>query len=273
MYQEFAVVSIDTIIQDKQIILTSNKAINQNSLNDIVIELFERATKTPLIFDYEVDFDKLIIKLKEWPIPNTDYILGVAGMTSITDETLGTNIKKRLQFKSNVVSIVKITSPIMFEEIKSLDIKLLESAEDATNLTNSFYIEVATDNSFFNITNKTTLNSNTVTIALKEQGQHFIRARVQTDDANYSIWSPVISFIYGANVIPPVIENEDDDEIDIETDLGDDMDPVIDISGPFEIIEFPDQGITPEEALLIAFSNNLDDMSIDNIMITRKDVR
>lgn len=273
MYQEFAVVSIDTIIQDKQIILTSNKAINPNSLNDIVIELFERATKTPLLFDYEVNFDKLIIKLKEWPIPNTDYILGVTGMASITEETLDTNIKKRLQFKSNVVSTVKVISPVMFEETSSLAIKLLESAEDTTKLTNSFYIEIATDNSFFNITNKTTLNSTSVTIALKEQGQHFVRARVQTDDSNYSIWSPVISFIYGANVIPPIIEDINDDEIDIETDLDDDMDPIIDISGPFEIIEFPDQGVTPEEALLIAFSNNLDDMSIDNIIITRKDVR
>jgi hypothetical protein len=274
MYNEFSIVAIDTAIQNKQIIIEANKTINSNASDNIVIELYERATKTPLVFNYTVEKEKLIITSRDWPIPNTDYILGVTGITSVTGDTLEGNIKKRVKFESNVLSTVKVTSPIMFEEVKSLDINLVEEADDSANLVGSYYIEVATDNAFFNIVHQTTASKASFTLYLKEQGQHFIRARVQKDDCNYSRWSPAISFIYGA--VPesyPTDLEEEEALNDIPIEIDDDLEPIIDLSVAFEIIELPEQGVTPEEALLIAFSNVIDDLSIDNIVITRKDVR
>lgn len=272
MYQEFAITSIDTEIQNKRIIIKANKAINKN-IENIVIDIYERDTKTPVLFDYCIDIDKVIIKLKEWPIPNTDYILGVTGITSILDETLDANIKKRIKFTSNVISKVKITSPVMFEEIKDLDIVLVEDIE---NKTNSYYIEVAKDNSFFNITNKVIVNKEFIRLDLKDKGQHFIRARVQTDDSNYSKWSSTISFIYGnSNISIPNCNTDKDicEDVEIDTDFGDQDLPELDLSDPFIITEYPEQGITPEEGLLIAFNNYINDMSLDNIIVTRKEVK
>ena len=276
MYQEFSITSIDTIIQNKQIVITANKAINKNNNDNIVIQVYERETKTPVLFDFAIDFCTLTITLKEWPIPNTDYIIGVTGITSVTDDTLDANIKKRIRFVSNVMSKVKISSPAMFEEIKSLDIKLSEHAELPEHIVNKFYLEISTDNAFFNITNKLTLDKDTATLYLKQNGQHFIRARVQSDDTNFSIWSPVISFIYGNIDTPnvPPVSTDDTDDVNIDVDLGDDdSEPTVDMSDPFVITEYPEQGVTPDESLLIAFSNLIDDLSLDNITIVRKEVR
>ena len=275
MYQEFSIISIDTVIQKKQITIEANKAINNMNDEDIIIQVYERETKTPMLFDHSIDFDKLIITLKEWPIPNTDYIIGVTGITSVTGDELDSNIKKRVRFDSKVLSKVKIASPAMFEEAKALNVKLTEVYERPEDIINKFYIEVSSDNAFFDVTNRTTIDKDTVTLSLKQNGQYYIRARVQSDDTNFSVWSSTISFIYGSKEnsnVPPVVDN--DDNIDIDVDLGeDDLEPAIDISEPFIITDYPDQGVTPEEGLLIAFSNLIDDMSLDNIIITRKEVR
>ena len=277
MYQEFSIISIDTVIQKKQITIEANKAINNMNDENIIIQVYERETKTPMLFDHSIDFDKLIITLKEWPIPNTDYIVGVTGITSVTGDELDSNIKKRVRFDSKVLSKVKIASPAMFEEAKALNVKLTEVYERPEDIINKFYIEVSSDNAFFDVTNRTTIDKDTVTLSLKQNGQYYIRARVQSDETNFSAWSPIISFIYGSKVVPsdPITpEDEDHGEADIDVDLGeDDLEPVIDISEPFIITDYPDQGVTPEEGLLIAFSNLIDDMSLDNIIITRKEVR
>lgn len=271
MYQEFSILSIEAIIQDRQIIVTANKAINPNN-TDIVVELYERSSRTPVLIDSAIDGDKLIITLKDWPVPNVDYILGITGITSVTDETLDSNIKKRLKFTSSVMSTVKIVSPVIFEEINSLDIKLVEEASSISDLLNSFYVEIATDNAFYNIVNKANLIRDNITLSLKADGEYYIRARVQQDDSNYSIWSDTIPFVYGKPTDSAPLEGDDDNPADIQVDV-DDGEPEVDVSGPLFIVDLPEQGVTPEEGLLIAFSNYLDDMSIDNIIITRKDVR
>ena len=72
----------------------------------------------------------------------------------------------------------------------------------------------------------------------------------------------------------PPVPTDDHGDIDIDVDLGDDdSEPTVDMSGPFVITEYPEQGVTPDESLLIAFSNLIDDLSLDNITIVRKEVR
>jgi hypothetical protein len=274
MYQEFAIIGIEPITKDKQIIITANKAINENIKDSIIIQVYERQTKADLLFDYEVQYEKLIITLKDWPIPNTDYILGVSGILSVTDEELTSNVKTRFKFNSDVLTTAKILSPAMFEEVKSLDIKLLEVSEKPEDLINQYYIEVATDNAFYNVTNKTTICKDNATLYVKEEGQYFIRARVQRDDSNYSEWSTIISFIYGnKGAVTPPVQDTDVFDINVDIDNPDEMEPEVSIFDPFVITEYPEQGVTPDTSLLIAFSNLIDDMSLDNIIITRKDVR
>lgn len=269
MYQDFSVLQINTVLAKKQIEIITNKYIDKNNYDNILITIIDRKNKTQILFDYEIIETNLIITFKECPKPNIDYIIAIENLQSITEEKLDNNIKKRISFKSNVLSTVKILSPNMFEEVKDLNIKIKEIAEKEEYLINSFHCEIATDNAFFNITNKFDINKDNITISLKDNGQYFLRIRSQQDENNFSEWSESISFIYGSKKERP---NETIDIPDIEVDI-DNEEPEIDITDFFEIIEYPDQGITPEEGLIIAFNNKINDLSVDEIIITRKDVR
>lgn len=270
MYQEFSIINIIPRASEKKIIIEANKAINNLETEKIIIDLYERKTKTPVLFDFEINFDKLIITLRDWPIPNTDYILGVKGIESITEDVLESNIKKKLIFTSDVTSTVSILSPTMFEKVKDLTIKLKESTINNESLINSYYIEVAKDSSFYETLNKFNCAKDELEIILKESGQYFIRARVQKDENNFGAWSEYISFIYKDLIKEEVPEK--DEEIFVDIDMGDETPEVI-ISDPLIIKEFPEQGVTPEEGFLFVFNNPIDDLSVDEIIVIRKDVR
>ena len=108
MYQEFSVTAINTNTAKKQITIETNKAINNINKESIIIEIYERSTKTPMLFDYDISFNILTITLKDWPIINTDYILSVKGLMSIDEESLTSNIKRRFRFESEITSTIDI---------------------------------------------------------------------------------------------------------------------------------------------------------------------
>ena len=270
MYQEFSVTAINTNTAKKQITIETNKAINNINKESIIIEIYERSTKTPMLFDYDISFNILTITLKDWPIINTDYILSVKGLISIDEESLTSNIKRRFRFESEITSTIDILSPSMFEKINELNIVLRENKEnEQDDLINTYYIEIAKDTSFYELTNSLIANKTELTISLKDIGQYYIRARVQKDESNYSDWSDIISFVYKKEKEDIKEPEEDNDYVDI--DMGED-EPNIEMSDPLIICDYPEQGITPD-SFIFTFNNNIDDFSVDDIIIIRKDVR
>lgn len=273
MYQEFNLTDIVTDSANKQIIIQTNKAINSLDKDSVVIEVFERKTKTPLTFDFNIDFNKLIITLINWPIPNIEYIISVKGLKSLENEELDSNIKRRITFESSVLSTVEITSPIMFEKVDELNIKLNEiNNKNDDELINKYYIQISKDTSFFETVNEFISDKDSIITTLKDVGQYYIRARVQKDENNYSEWSNIISFIYKKENRKEEYPNIPDEDIHVDIDI-DSEEPDIIIEDPLQIIEIPEQGITPEESFLFIFNNAIDDFSIDEIIVTRKDVR
>lgn len=275
MYQEFLVLSIDTLLNEKKILISTNRDIDPNTLKDTIIEVYERGTKTPLLFEPIIEDKNLAINLKDWPVPNTDYVLSVKGLTSVAEEKLPSNIKRTIKFDSSVVSKVNIISPSMFEKIDDVFIELKELAEKEEDLIGSYYVEVSTDNAFYNIVAKGTFSKTIFKLSLNKNKQYFIRARVQTtdEDIQYGLWSEVITFVYGEEVedggIPDIEEPNDPD--DDYPEIPDDDGPIVDLE-EFEIINHLDQGVTPEQ-LIIEFSKEIDVFSIDDIIITRKVVK
>ena len=73
-------------------------------------------------------------------------------------------------------------------------------------------------------------------------------------------------------IIKEEYPNIPDEDIHVDIDI-DSEEPDIIIEDPLQIIEIPEQGITPEESFLFIFNNEIDDFSIDEIIVTRKDVR
>ena len=268
MYQNFSLIGIETVSRTKQIIVEFSTCLNMNLKEDIVISLYERESKTPIDFDFVIEQEKLIIDLDTWPIPNTDYILAITGIKSILDEPLPNNIKKRISFESNVESKASISSPVQFQEVSNLIVEIKEDTNN-TNLVNRYYIEISTDNAFNNIVNKFITKDIRTNIFLKENGQYYIRARIQKDDDNYSVWSDVISFIYKYKE-----RKEDYSEPDesVDTDFGDD-DPIVDFDDDFKVEIYPQQGDTPSDSLFIQFNHDIDDLDLNDVFIIREDVK
>lgn len=268
MYQEFSVVSIESVLNKKQILITTNQEININTFKDTVVEIYERGSKNSVLFFTEINDKVLTITFKDWPVPNSEYILSIKELLSITDEALTSSVKKKIKFESSIVSTVSVISPGMFEQIELLNIELKEVAAKPEFLKGSFYIEISKDNAFIDTVIKTCISKTSFKLALPSFGQYFMRIRVQDeiDLSQYGMWSELITFKYG-NVSEsgeiPEIEDPDIEE--------DPTEPEVDIED-FELISELEQGVTPV-SLILEFSKDIDELSLDNIIIIRKAVK
>ena len=268
MYQEFSVIAIDSILNKKQIIITVSKDISINLFKDTVVEVYERASKSLVLFDTEVINKTLTITFREWPIPNSEYILVVKDLKSITEESLDANIKKRIEFKSNIVSTVEIVNPSMFEQVENLTVELRESIIKDKEPIQSYYVEISSDNSFIDVVVSSLIAKNLIKLSLSKHSQYYIRARVQEEKeaTQYGLWSAVTTFTYGDESKvedPNIIEDIENEE--------ESMEPEVDID-EFELISELEQGSTPK-TLTLEFSKDVDELSLANIIIIRKVVK
>ena len=269
MYQNFSLLGIEAQLKDRKIILEFSKVLDYNRKDETEIKVYERANKIKSDFDYCFDDRFLIITLAESPVPNTDYILSVKNVFSVYEEKLSSNINTRINFKSDVISKVEIISPVQFQEVNNLVIELKETADNEADLTDSFFIEISKDNHFDNICNSFITKDLRTPIYIKESGQYFIHARAQTSENAFGAWSDTVTFIKTG------IKEKPDDQItdsSVETEFKDN-EPSVDFDDAFDIIEMPEQGVTPEEGLLIEFNHKLNEMSVDSIIIVREEVR
>lgn len=288
MYTDFTALTIDPIIRTRQIVITTNRDIDINSLTSTVIEVYERSTRTPVLFEVEVQDMKLCINLKEWPIPNTDYIISIRGLKSVIGEELESNIKKKVIFKSNILDKAKVISPSMHEKIKEtmFDFALIKHTDEAdcrdeeeidpgfTANDLGFYVEIATDNAFINTVVKSFSRKASIGFALPKKGiQYYIRTRIQDcEELNeYSLWSDVISFIYGDKDESGDMPDIEEPEIPTFPD-SDDNEPIVDLE-EFQLLTKMEQGITPGNMIVLEFNKPLGIVDLSNIIVTRKVVR
>lgn len=276
MFYNFSINNLTTSLKDRQIEIDHTLDIDKNRSNDILIEVFERETRSPLIFDSWIEGSRLIIQLRDWPIPNTEYVLGVKGVTSVTGDMLDRNLKTKFSFKSEITSKTDIVHPAHFEKVNApfIELKEIKRTDKEEELINNFYIEIGLDNNFIDVPYKTFIEGrNSITAGLERYGQYFLRARVQKElpdeEIMYGEWSETITFVYGKEEedggLPPIIDPDDPvEEPDLEPEVVDDI---------FEILSVPEVGVTPE-SFVFEFSEPINDLMIDDlIMVIRKDVK
>lgn len=272
MYQSFSILGATPDLKNKQIIIEANQEIYDGDCSDLEIQLFERRTRTPMLFDVSVEDKFLIIALKDWPLPNSEYILGIKGLKNVLgEETDLGNLKTKILFKSEITSKVEVLSPTKFEKIDELVIKLKETNNDPEQIKNCFYIEIAKDNAFIDSPYQFYVrDKNIVPIQLSNPGQYFMRARVQVnnnDSVQYGEWSELITFVYGKEKeegeIPPSFDPED---------IFDDATPEVQ-EDILEITALPQQGESGE-SFIFEFNMPLDEFfSGKDIIIIRRDVK
>lgn len=255
MVQEFLITTVETDLSNKKIIVTANNMIDPNSIDNIYIEVMERNTREQATFTKEIKGNVLEVTLNEWPSPNSSYIFYLKSLTNILGEEVRSGVRRKIEFKSNITKQIEILSPSMHETVKDLEVKFAINSPNEDDTTNPYaYIEVSTDNRFYNVVASTKVldtSKDNISISLKKNGQYFLRARLELKDKkdlHYSKWSETISFVLGKENCS--VESEDSSN-DYIPDF-DDMSPIIDIGPEFEITSDIVQGCTPKNIILKA---------------------
>lgn len=170
--------------------------VNQDSL--LLTEKFDDKTNKLVPFDIEVDETVIILKLINWVTPNTEYTLFIQPtIQSITGENLSSSIRRKVSFESAVTSEVNITSPADFEKLPDSRDFTCTWEEIGENLVRRYYLEIGTNNAFYNLVLSTTVDfSFKFNTDKLKAGQYYIRVRSQNDN-EYGKWSAVKTFIVG----------------------------------------------------------------------------
>ena len=245
MYQKFDIVDIVTDLIEKKISIYLTMDADKMTVMRDSVYLSERDSSNIVNCDIAVSGKKIELLLKEWPVPNTEYLLMVQkGIMSVTEEELSAGMRRRIVFPSEITSFVSIISPSDGEKIKSLDLAWKEVAADSSfSPVNSFYLEIATDNAFNNVVKATFVDGRTnISLTdLNEERQYYLRIRAQVGD-QYGRWSETAGFLFAVGSA-----SSQPEAIGYVTDL--------------EITSVPESGITPTE-IRIETSSQIDASSV-----------
>lgn len=254
MVNEFIISTVETDLPNKKIIVTTNNKIDPNSIDDIHIEIMEKNTRTQAMFTKEIKENTLEVILTEFPSPNSSYIFYLKSLTNILGESTRSGVRRKLEFKSTITREVEILSPSMHEVLNELKVKFaINKLSDKEDETDAYVlIEVANDNRFYNLatsTKVTDLSKDNINVSLKNNGQYFLRARLESKDKKdfqYSKWSEAITFILGKEIC----EEKEEDFTNDYIPNYDDMTPIIDLEPDYEMTTNIVQGTTPSSILL-----------------------
>lgn len=243
MYQDFSVTTIIPSWQDNAVYINFSMEVHPDTINDVNIRLTDGATGSQLGCSFEISGRVVKMILDTFPTLNIEYILSVnRQVKNVLGDSLSSSAQKRVVFKPEITSKLKITYPAYDEVIKNLAVKWEEILQEPNvNPIGSYYIEISTDVLFYNIVKKTTVFTATeIDISDVPNNQYYVRGRVEKD-GRYGVWSEVITFIVGDEpslpgpIVDPGVHDPDDS-------------PIYD-SG-VRILVSPEQGETPESFII-----------------------
>nr|DAK26692.1 MAG TPA: hypothetical protein [Caudoviricetes sp.] len=203
MEHRFQLITIKSSLKDKLIHLHFSLDLDEETVTDNVYLMQERPRKI-VPCEVVVDGKSIDVKLTDWPIPNIKYslVLEPGRILSITEDKLENILPIHVEFKSEVTSEIEIISPINFEEITG-DVKVVWK-EVGIHPTQKYYIEVSTENTFYNLISNAVIdktihpnaeNKYTAELpSIKTPGQYYIRVRAENEH-EYGRWSKVVSIV------------------------------------------------------------------------------
>lgn len=260
MYESFLITTIRTDVRNKQIIIDATSDFDIDSINEKTVQLFERKSKKITEYSFEVKQKRLILTLLSWPIPNLEYVIKISDVLNVIGDKVQQGVRKTIVFESSLCAITHIVFPAHGEEIDDLKIILQEeipkdNVTEEMSTVNSYYIELSTDCNFHNIV-KSILIQDRLCVDLPElpPNEYFVRSRVQKGD-EYGLWSDTVGFLLKDNNFFDSDKEEDTDAIYTEA---------------LEVISIPEKGFNVD-TILIEFNDEIDQDSLDNLIIIRRD--
>ena len=242
MHSVFNVTSIAGDYSNKTITIQTNYIVDETTVNKQNVKLVDASSGTTVIYKLSTDKDKIIITLKEWPIPNNTYQVNVTFIKDKLGRDLVYPLTKDIEFKADTKLKAKIVYPQNNEAVKRehnlvyFSIHQINADETITakpkpelqkimNLPihnedvsdNStieailgvesdikYHIEFASDIAFSYIV-KDYISEFTDGLIELDNGQYYARARI-IEDEMHGDWSDTITF----SVIPEIHDCLDD---------------------------------------------------------------
>jgi len=254
MYQQFDILTLACDLPSRSIVIECSHDVDEDSVSNDSILLGDESGNL-INAAFVVNGKVITATLQDWPVANTEYSLLIQPLLkTIAGDGLKTAVKRKLVFKSTVLSTVSILAPANYETCLQPYLVWQEHSKNGEALISRYGIEISSDTGFFKIVTRTTV-ANKVSIALKTllAGQYFARVRAESPSGDVGIWSEPVTFI---------IQKEG--AIDANNDL---WGPTIDKD--IEIIEQPANGDTPSSFLFV-FSEEVDPDAIGDIVVTRR---
>ena len=271
MYQKFTVDKFILHPASDELVLTFTLDIDEDTVNDGSIYITKtEAGMQPLLMNagiesFSADGQSVTMKYHDFDV-NTKYEIHVTRkVKSIMDDPLEIEFVKQFVLPSSVDSTVKILSPVDFESVKKLELKLQETAGKSKKTWNNFQVQVAVDVNFLDIALDTMLTDKVEAEFedLKPARQYFLRARA-VSGKEHGNWSDPVTFALQESV--PVIPGAEP-----KPEKKDDDVPLI--VGDLELVGFPENGKTPQ-SFFFEFDDDLDEESIRHadIIVTKREV-
>jgi len=193
MYKKFNLSSITLDALNKKIDLKFNFDIKEASVQGDSINLVTLNTGDHITFKQFIKNNMIHLKLNEWPEPETVYqIIVEKEIENISGIKLDSAIRRKIIFSSEITSKVNIKSPYNFQKLDEL---FFEWDDDSD--INSYYVEIAKENKFYNLIYSGEIYTNSISPVLQDlkNGQYYFRIRLQKNN-QYGPWSNVVTFIY-----------------------------------------------------------------------------
>lgn len=283
MYKKFNLSSVTKDTSKNTIELKFNFDIDADSIGTDTIGL-TTSNGSRVDFDTKIVDDIIVLTLQTWPDPEDTLQLTIKKeIKSIDGRLINNALRYKITFESEITSQVTVKEPYNFQKLE--DLKFVFS--DSENI-NSYYIQIAKENRFYNFVYEANVYTNELDIAIPDlkAGQYYFRARVQSDN-RYGKWCQPVTFIF-KSVCDEDEPKEDGPSANASMpsawsdlygdgstyDIGNKNNTIIDNNLPevedeLEIITYPEQGVTPS-SFVFELDKELDDNFGEVIIIKRE---
>lgn len=257
MYQKFNATTIDIDRIRKSVHIDFSYDVDEDTINSKTVYVYKNKNGDIVSTQCIVEGTSVNLSFTNDMEPNTEYVIVVTKeVASITGENVYTAVKKTFTVDSSVTSRVAINSPSNYEELADkVALSWNEIAGDDNKTCETFLVQIASDNLFFNVLLESEVNNKTsVTFGtVKDAEQYFVRVRAQKSQEDFGAWSDIITF-----TLIKTATNKNDDEAIFQKAM--------------EVLTIPEQGQTPE-SFIIEFDAEIDVSSVeDSIILIRKPV-
>lgn len=118
MHSVFNVTSIAGDYSNKTVTIQTNYIVDESTVNKQNVKLVDASSGTTVIYKLSTDKDKIIITLKEWPIPNNTYQVNVTFIKDKLGRDLVYPLTKNIEFKADTKLKARIVYPQNNEAVK-----------------------------------------------------------------------------------------------------------------------------------------------------------